>query len=193
MALHCVHKSVWSHCEICKELVLPFDPFSSGKQSSLPSSPSSASRERITDPPIAHIDKRWDQICQGADPQCGWLHTACWVRMDRYSRPLFYLHYPFHCLSLSLSKCSLGVKNKYIFLSFSSWANESELPRTVIIKVLESINRKYFFFLRLSARLPSLQPWGQKHHQWQEVLLGSKILLRPQLRRHSVGNVIILR
>lgn len=45
-------------------------------------------------------------------------------------------------------KHSLGVKNEYIFQKVPG-QNESELPRKAVMKVLESINRKFFFFFFL--------------------------------------------
>lgn len=50
------------------------------------------------------------------------------------------------CLSHAL-KHSLGIKNKSIFQKVPG-QNASELPRRVIYRVLDSINRK-FFFIRL--------------------------------------------
>lgn len=180
MALHYVHKSVWSHCEICKESFCLLTHFQVESKVLFPVPIICLKRTNYWRP-IACREKDGT----GDSGQC-W--PPVWVTPHRLlgengqgtPDPFSISTTPSTaCLSHS-PKCSLGVKNKYIFQK-ALGQNESELPRTVVIKVLESINRKFFFFFFFKTIwLPSLQPWGQKHHQWQgEVLLGSKILLRP--------------
>lgn len=114
--------------------------------------PSSASRERITELPLP-IEKKWDWGSQGSADLPGTPHCLLGENGQGTPDPFSISTTPSTaCLSHS-PKCSLGVKNKYMFQK-APGQNESELPRMFIIKVLESINRKFFFFfLRLSGCL----------------------------------------
>lgn len=154
MALHYVHKSVWSHCEICKESFCLLTHFQVESKVLFPVPIICLKRTNYWRP-IACREKDGT----GDSGQC-W--PPVWVTPHRLlgengqgtPDPFSISTTPSTaCLSHS-PKCSLGVKNKYIFQK-ALGQNESELPRTVVIKVLESINRKFFFFffLRLSGCL----------------------------------------
>ena len=153
MAIHYIHKSLWSHCEICKEFFCLLTHFQVESKVLFPVRIICLKRKNYW-PPIAYREKMGPGESRQCWPQV-WGTPHCLLGENGQGTPD-----PFSisttpstaCLSHS-PKCSLGVKNKYIFQK-APGQNESELPRMFIIKLLESINRKFFFFfLRLSGCL----------------------------------------
>ena len=121
--------------------------------------PSFASRERITDLPLP-IEKK---LGPGESRQCWpqvWVSPPCLLGENgKALQTLFLSPLPLLLppLTVSLTPLTALLELKINTCSGKPLGkNESELPRTDIIKVLESINRKFFsffFFLRLSGCL----------------------------------------
>lgn len=119
----------------------------------------------------------------GESRQCWppvWSDSACWWEWTGYSDPFSISTYPFLPVSLTPLNALLELKiNTYSWKPLGKM--KIELPETVIIKVLESINRKYFFFffffLRLSGCLVCSP--GDKSIISDRVLLEVRFYTRP--------------